>query len=114
MVFLDISKAFDSIDHALLISKLEDVGVSNSRLEWFRSYLSNKKQVVKIHSTKSELLPVVSGVPQGNILGPLLFSVYVNDLPSVPVKSNCNSYVHGTKLYVSFYLQNKQGATKIF
>ena len=53
------SKAFDSIDHALLISKLEDVGVSKSTLEWFRSYLSNRKQVAKIHSTKSEPLPVV-------------------------------------------------------
>jgi hypothetical protein len=54
-----MSKAFDSIDHELLISKLEDVGVSNMTLLWFRSYLSNRKQVVKIHTTKSELLPVV-------------------------------------------------------
>ena len=79
-------------------------------LLWFRSYLSNRKQVVKIHTTKSELLPVVSSVPQGSILGPLLFSIYVNDMPSVPEKCKSNSYVDDTKLSVFFHLQNKQGA----
>ena len=110
VVFLDMSKAFDSIDHEILISKLQDVGASASTIEWFRSYLIDRKQVVKIHSATSEPLSVVSGVPQGSILGPLLFSVYVNDLPSVPQKCNSHCYVDDTKLHVSFHLQNKYSA----
>ena len=79
-------------------------------IEWFHSYLIDRKQVVKIHSATSEPLSVVSGVPQGSILGPLLFSVYVNDLPSVPQKCNSHCYVDDTKLHVSFHLQNKYSA----
>ena len=107
MVLLDMSKAFDSVDHKLMISKLQDAGASSSCIEWFRSYLSGRQQVVRISSALSEPLPIVSGVPQGSILAPLLFSKYTNDLTSVPIKCMAKSYVDETKLLISFNLKQK-------
>ena len=77
MVLLDMRKAFDSINHNILFMKLRDVGISEPAVEWFNSYLSRRCQVVRIHSTLSNTLPLTSGVPQASILGPLLFSVYL-------------------------------------
>ena len=76
VVLLDMSKAFDTVDHHILISKLKDVGVSTEALKWFTSYLTNRSQRVRINSTLSDALDVFTGVPQGSILGPVLFSIY--------------------------------------
>ena len=106
-VFLDMSKAFDSLNHDLLIKKLRHIGLSSQVILWFQSYLSFRYQRVRINSSLSDLLPVSTGVPQGSILGPLLFSVYVNDLPLSLKKCEVDSYVDDTKMYLSFNVKDK-------
>ena len=80
MILLDIQKAFDSVDHQILCKKLSVLGIQSTA--WFNSYLSDRKQLVNINGTESDPLPITCGVPQGSILGPLLFLCYVNDMPN--------------------------------
>ena len=77
-IFLDLSKAFDTFNHSILLDKLKH-GIKDGSLNLLISYLSDRQQFVRINDIKSSLLPVKTGVPQGSILGPLLFIIYVND-----------------------------------
>ena len=97
VVFFYLSKAFDSVPHERLLLKLNKYGIEGPLLSWFRQFLTNRQQRVGIRGTYSSWSAVTSGVPQGTILGPILFLIYVNDIPNI-VKSSVKLFAD-TKIY---------------
>ena len=97
---MDFAKAFDVINHHLLLRKSALCGLSNDTLHLISSFLSNLEQLVCINTIKSDFLPVKYGIPQGSVLGPLLFSLYINDLPLF-IKASCELFADDTTIHSS-------------
>jgi hypothetical protein len=96
-IYLDFSKAFDTVPHRRLMSKLESYGITGNVKQWVNSFLTGRSQTVKVNNDESPPAPVISGIPQGSVLGPLLFVLYINDLPDT-VSSYVYLFADDTKL----------------
>ena len=95
LILLDSSKAFDKVAHEKLLFKLHHYGIKGGTLRWIQSFLDDRSQNVLLNGVKSDNIPVSSGVPQGSVLGPILFLAYINDLPE-QVKSNVRLFADDT------------------
>ena len=100
-IFLDISKAFDNVNHRILLSKLNASGIRGTQLDWLDSYLKNRRQCVKINNDFSSFIDINRGVPQGSILGPLLFIVFINDFCKLNLNATMVTYADDSVLLYS-------------
>lgn len=108
-VFFDFSKAFDTVDKDILLSKLKEIGVVGTAHNWFNCFLTNRRQFVELGDNKSSLRTVSCGVPQGSILGPLLFLIYVNDIKDIGLKGEVFMYADDLAMvYNDESLQNME------
>ena len=101
LIALDLRKAFDTVNHRIMLKKMKYYGVSDIEHTWFKSYLENRFQVCSVFSNISEPERITCGVPQGSILGPLMFLLYVNDMPACFEKCHVNLYADDTAFYVA-------------
>ena len=110
IIYLDLKKAFDTVSHKILSKKLQNIGLDYQMVKWFESYLGDRKQQTRLNNMSSDFLPVTYGVPQGSVLGPTLFAIYINELAEV---INCNLifYADDTVLFHhdAIFLQHELG-----
>ena len=108
LILLDFSKAFDKVNHLKLLYKLQVHGVQGKTLGWIESFLVGRSQTVVLDGESSDELPVLSGVPQGSVLGPILFLLYINDLPE-NVQSQVRLFADDTAVYLTVQDPNDSG-----
>merc|ERR1711874_762763 len=101
VIGMDLSKAFDSINHNILQQKLIEIGIGPNVITWMTSYLTNRKQLVKFKNIQSDKETVTSGVPQGSILGPVLFIIFTNNLTEYLHNYQISSYADDTQILIS-------------
>ena len=100
-LLIDLKKAFDTIDHNILLDKLRNYGIRGIALQWIQSYHSNRSQFVTCNNTRSNFMDILCGVPQGSILGPLLFIIYINDIVNVSEKLKFILFADDTNVFFS-------------
>ena len=98
---IDLSKCFDCVHHEILLKELNKYRINDRELAWFQSYLNNRKQVVPYNNISSSACKINIGVPQGTVLGPILFLIYMNDLPNILPKDHCIMYADDITLFAS-------------
>ena len=98
-IFVDLQEAFDTVNHGILLNKLEHYGIRGHVLDWFKSYLSERRQFVSINGSSSSVMRTTCGVPQGSVLGPLLFLIYGNVLTNVSKKLQFYLFADDTNIY---------------
>jgi sarcosine oxidase/L-pipecolate oxidase len=106
-IYLDFQKAFDTVPHQHLINKLQSYDICGNILGWIRDFLANRKQKVVINGTCSDWTTVTSGIPQGSVLDPILFTIYINDLPDV-VQNVATLFADDTKVYAVVNKEEEQ------
>ena len=112
-IYLDLSKAFDTLDHAILLDKVYHYGIREKPLKLISSYLENRQQFVEFRNNKSSIRQISTGVPQGSILGPLLVLIYINDFPSASSYFNFIIYADDTTLYSNINSPNQNNIVRL-
>ena len=110
-LFIDLSKAFDTVDHSLLLHRLTSIGLDDNALSWFHDYLTSRRQCVRVGHVRSEFLSIDKGVPQGSVLGPVLFTIYLNNILS-SLNGSCQAHLYADDTVIYCMADSVQLATE--